>query len=190
MLHGLTGDEYSMDVFLRAIPDSYWVLSPRGPFPAPDHGYAWVAHHPGLTAPFSVFQNTAAALNSALDHWISQLQLPETRLTLLGFSQGAAMALAFALTFPERVERVACLSGFIPQSSLPGADETSLADLRVFISHGTRDKIIPIEHARNAAQWLERAGAAVTTCESDVGHRLGAPCYRGLKEFLAVSAAE
>ncbi len=188
MLHGRTGDEYSMDVFLRAIPADYRVLSPRGPYSAPEHGYAWVASYPGLTAPFPDYQITAANLNAVIDRWINQNHLLGDRLALIGFSQGAAMALVFALTYPERVDRVACLSGFLPQTDLPVAGEFSLAGLRVFISHGTQDKIVPVEHARKAALWLKAAGAHVTACESEVGHRLSAPCHRGLKEFLALNA--
>lgn len=190
MLHGWTGDEYSMDVFLRAIPANFRVLSPRGPVQAPEHGYGWVSFRPGVAAPLPDYQLTAAKLNSALDRWISQHTLPNTRLTLIGFSQGAAMALTFALTYPERVERVACLSGFLPQTDLPGPGEFSLDGLRVFISHGAQDKIIPVENARKTASWFKAAGARVTTCESEVGHRLSASCHRGLKEFLALSAAE
>jgi hypothetical protein len=31
---------------------------------------------------------------------------------------------------------------------------------------------------------LERAGAQVTYCEEDVGHKLSAPCFNALKSFF------
>jgi phospholipase/carboxylesterase len=185
MLHGWTGDEYSMDVFLRAIPGSYRVISPRGPVPSAQQGYGWVTFRPGLHAPYPDYQDTARKLSTALEDWIRRHQLPDERLTLIGFSQGAGMALSFALTFPNRVERVACLSGFLPQNGLPPPESISLTGLKVFISHGALDKIVPLENARLAAAWLKAAGAEVITCQTDVGHRLSASCHRGLKEFLA-----
>lgn len=174
-----------MDVFLRAVPGNYRIISPRGPVQSPEHGYGWVSFRPGLYAPLTDYQDTAHKLSAAIESWIIQHQLPGETLTLIGFSQGAGMALSYALTFPERVDRVACLSGFLPQSGLPSPGSISLAGLKVFVSHGTQDKIVPVEHARQAAAWLQKAGANVTYCETDVGHRLSAYCHRGLKEFLA-----
>ncbi len=184
MIHGWTGNEYSMDVFLRAVPPIYRVLSPRGPVVSPDGGYGWVSYRPGLKAPFPDYQDAARNFLPALERWIHQHRLPESPLTLVGFSQGAAMALSFALTYPARVERVACLSGFLPQNALPAPEAFSLAGMRIFISHGTQDKIVPPEYAHRTAEWLRSAGAEVKLCESDVGHRMSASCHRGLKEFL------
>ncbi len=184
LLHGWTGDEYSMDVFLRTVPARYRIISPRGPVKAAEHGYGWVEYRPGALAPFTDYQAAARDLLSAVESWISQHQLPGGKLSLVGFSQGAGMALSFALTYPERMERVASLSGFLPQAALPPPETITLAGLNVFVSHGARDKIVPVERARQAAAWLKTAGAEVTYCEADVGHRLSAYCHRQLKELL------
>jgi len=144
LIHGWTGDEFSMDVFLRAIPPDYAVLSPRGPIHAAEGGYGWVSHRPGNLAPYQDFQKTAQDLLAHLDRWIIQNHLPGGKLTLIGFSQGAAMALSLGIAFPGRVARIACLSGFLPKPSLPDLSLTPLQDMKVFIAHGTRDAIIPI----------------------------------------------
>ncbi len=184
LIHGWTGDEFSMDVFLRAIPPDYAILSPRGPISSSEGGYGWVRHRPGNLAPYQDFKQTAQDLLKRLDRWILQNRLPDSKLSLVGFSQGAAMALSLGIAFPERIARIACLSGFLPKPSLPDMRLTLMPGVKVFIAHGTRDAIIPIERAHEASAWLEQAGVSVTKCESNVGHRLSANCFHALQDFL------
>jgi predicted esterase len=54
----------------------------------------------------------------------------------------------------------------------------------VFVAHGTRDELVPIERGRHTVQTLEQAGAQVTYCEDDVGHKLSAACFRALEAFF------
>jgi phospholipase/carboxylesterase len=54
-----------------------------------------------------------------------------------------------------------------------------------FVTHGTKDEMVPIERARASIEILERAGAQVTYCEDNVGHKVSATCLRSLKEFFA-----
>ncbi|HEY9527377.1 MAG TPA: hypothetical protein VIR02_09860, partial [Anaerolineales bacterium] len=54
-----------------------------------------------------------------------------------------------------------------------------------FIAHGTKDETISIQRARESMEILERAGAQVTYCEDEVGHKVSASCLRGLKDFFA-----
>jgi phospholipase/carboxylesterase len=54
----------------------------------------------------------------------------------------------------------------------------------VFVAHGTRDETVTIESARASIEILEQAGAQVTFCEDDVGHKVSAGCLRALKDFF------
>lgn len=173
-----------MDVFMRAIPSDYAVLSPRGPVPTDEGGYGWVSYRPGNMAPFPEFEKPAKDLFVHLDRWISQNDLPTGKVTLLGFSQGAAMALSFGLVFPDKVEQIACLSGFLPLPPLPDPANHPMQGMNIFISHGAQDKMIPIVRARETAAWLKQTGANVITCEANVGHRLSANCFHALQDFL------
>jgi len=103
---------------------------------------------------------------------------------LAGFSQGAALAYAFAWLLPQRTVSLAGLAGFLPRAMDPEPQGFELKDTPVYISHGENDPIVPVQRAREAASFFERAGAAVTLCESDVGHKLSADCFKGLEVFL------
>ena len=105
--------------------------------------------------------------------------LDRGNLILLGFSQGAALAFAAAGDPRVRPAAVVAASGFLPTGTIQG-----LGGLPVYWGHGTRDDRVLITRARRDARRLRQAGADVTLCETDVGHKLGVECLRGLKIWL------
>jgi phospholipase/carboxylesterase len=183
MLHGLTGDENAMWVFAGRIPENAWVLAPRGLYPSPLGGYSW---HPPITKTWPWMMDFEPAEKALLD-WLTPTNFPRvdfTRLTLLGFSQGAALAGAIALSHPERITALAGLSGFLPEGAAALVGLQPLKDKSAFLAHGTRDELVPVERAREAVQLLQIAGAQTIYCEDDVGHKLSASCFRSLENFL------
>jgi len=59
-----------------------------------------------------------------------------------------------------------------------------LAGKNIFVAHGTLDQMVPIDRARASIGLLEQAGAQVTYCEDEVGHKLSANCLRALEAYL------
>ena len=94
------------------------------------------------------------------------------------------MAYVFALLHPERVKALAGLSGFSPDGSIALAAGQPLRDKPIFIAHGTRDDLVPVEKARRSVELLQEAGGNVTYCEDVVGHKLSADCFSGLESFF------
>lgn len=86
-----------------------------------------------------------------------------------GFSQGAAMALATALSAPRpKVGGVVALSGYLP-SSLQYA---SRADACVFMGHGTADEIVQYQYGQSSAQRVQglTSGKVAFKSYPGVGH--------------------
>ena len=54
-----------------------------------------------------------------------------------------------------------------------------------FVAHGTKDETVTIDRARASIALLEQAGAHVTYCEDEVGHKVSVKCLQGLKNFFA-----
>ena len=183
MLHGWTGDENSMMVFATRLPKDAWLVSPRGLYSAPLGGYSWHTHKSKAWPWVDDFYPALESLQSLL---IPQ-NFPSADLSslrLVGFSQGAALAYTFALTYPARVRALAGLSGFLPDGAVALARDLPLRDKPVFIAHGTQDELVPVERARQAADLLKQAGAKVAYCEDEVGHKLSADCFRGMQYFF------
>lgn len=183
LLHGWTGDENSMWVFSSRMPIGAMLLFPRGFYPSPLGGYGW---HPYSTRVWPTIDDFYPALKRLLE-----LLTPDhfpmadfSHLHLVGFSQGAALAYTFALLEAERIVSFAGLSGFLPD----GTESIGLGDglqaKPAFIAHGDQDDVVPVDRARKAVEFFQKAGVQVTYCEDEVGHRLSANCFRGLEAFL------
>jgi phospholipase/carboxylesterase len=184
LLHGWTGDENVMWIFTRFLPRDYWILSPRGPIQAPAGGYGWTSAGQEKFSQFDAFETIADGLFEGMDAWLKDLGIPNGRINLMGFSQGAALSYALLITRPERIERTAALAGFIPQGGEQRLEQSKLNGKDIFIAHGSRDDTVPVDLARQAAQILENAGARVNYCEDDVGHKLSASCHKSLGAFF------
>lgn len=181
MLHGWTGDETVMWIFAGKISRNTWLFAPRGPIQA-ETGYAWLPHTGGWHA-LDEFAAPAGLLMEAFQEWASEAGAPIETFDVMGFSQGAAMAYAMAALYPDRVQRVVALAGFLPRDSQ--GRYQALNGKPIYVAHGSEDTTIPVKMAQEAVQTLQAAGADVAYCESNVGHKLSANCLRGLETFLA-----
>ena len=85
---------------------------------------------------------------------------------------------------PDAIKSIAGLSGFLPRNFESFTYDQPLAGKRIFIAHGNRDKFVEVEKARQSVHLLKKAGADVTYCEDDVGHKLSINCFRGLENFF------
>jgi phospholipase/carboxylesterase len=92
-------------------------------------------------------------------------------IVLAGFSQGGAIALQTGLRHPDRLAGILALSTYLP---LPDAvaNEAHEANRRVpiFMSHGTRDPVIPLSWATLARDRLAALGYAVEWREYPMPH--------------------
>jgi phospholipase/carboxylesterase len=186
LLHGWGGDERVMWIFARKLVGKYWIFAPRGTLSAPEGGYGWLPHVSLENQHLADFAGVTAELLQGIAQWGMQAGVPpetlEQPLNVMGFSQGAALAYAIASLHPKRVGRIAALAGYLPNTS-PEIFH-NLAGKKIFIAHGSQDEIVPVSYAQKAAALLQNAGAQVTYCESDVGHKLSLACLNGLETFF------
>ncbi len=181
LLHGWTGDENSMWIFDSRIPENYRVISPRGIFNTPIGGFGWQDNKVNGWPKATDFQ---AAVEALLD-LVDSLALPDRTFDLMGFSQGAALAYVIGLIHPERIGKLAGLSGFLPDGLENNIATIPFQGKKVFVAHGKKDEMVPIAMAQHVVQTLKKAGADVSYCEDDVGHKLSSGCFRGLGKYLA-----
>jgi phospholipase/carboxylesterase len=187
MIHGFTGDENSMWVFGRDMPEPYWIVAPRAPYASQPSGYSWRPPEYENLNQLSLDQLrvSADALINLVDEYSASVGLEASKFDVMGFSQGGAMSSAVAFLYPQRIRRVGILAGFVPGGLESLVLERPLEGKPFFVAHGTKDETVPVDRARAAVAILEQAGAQVTYCEDEVGHKVSIPCLRGLKQFFA-----
>ncbi len=187
LVHGWTGDENSMWVFAGNLPRSYWIIAPRAPYATLPSGYSWQQAGEGAheRPTFGQLRPAAGSLLALVGAYAAQNYLDASQFDAIGFSQGAALVVAAAMGSPERIGRVGVLAGFVPEGAEAIAATKPLKDKPFFVAHGTLDERVSVNVARRSVELLEEAGAQVTYCEDEVGHKLSAKCLRALHAFFA-----
>ncbi len=98
---------------------------------------------------------------------ISRYAIAPERMAVGGFSGGTSYALSLGITNGDLFTHVIAFSpGFMAPAGRVGSP-------RIFISHGTRDGVLPIDRcSRRILPQLERAGYDVRYHEFDEGHTI------------------
>lgn len=186
MIHGWTGDENSMWVFTRKLPDDFWIIAPRAPYPAESRGFSWRPHQASTFGrpSLEMLLPSAEGLIRLIDEYSAAVKLDASHFDVMGFSQGAAMTNVLGLVHPERVRKMGVLAGFVPSGLEEYIAKKSLGGKNIFVAHGTQDEMVTIDRARASMELLEQAGAVITYCEDEVGHKLSSNCLRALEAYL------
>jgi phospholipase/carboxylesterase len=168
LLHGFGANEQDLLSIAARLDPRLAVASPRGPYQIRPGSYSWVNG------------NTSDELRSArrmvlecIDQVADSQGADRGRVYLVGFSQGAMLTLAIALTEPEKIAGAAVLSGRLAAAVRDNhAALERLQGFPVLVTHGTEDQQIPIRSAHDIRQALKPMGVAVDYHEFESGHYL------------------
>jgi predicted esterase len=168
--------------------DPRWqLLEPRGPIELAG-GPAWYATDDDGPV--------AAQLWAGLDRLHRLVaDLGPSSVTIGGFSQGGAMALATALTSPPGAGPAAVFSvnAWLPNlPDRPGRPSAAAYDASALAGAGTRvlvvasadDQVVPVQQGRSAARYLSRAEVEVTYIELAGGHAVGPDARAAVTDWL------
>ncbi|TDR25897.1 alpha/beta hydrolase [Flavobacterium cheniae] len=189
LLHGYGSNEEDLFSFAPELPDDSYVISVRAPYDLQPYGHAWYAIH--FDADENKFSDNVQAKQSVeiiasfIDEIVKQYPIDTKNVTLIGFSQGAILSYATALTYPEKITKVVALSGYFNQEILPEVIDTkAISHLKFFVSHGSVDQVIPVDWARKAKPALENLGLEVEYQEYPIGHGVSPKNFYDFKNWL------
>lgn len=152
LLHGYGADENDLFGLAPFLPDGIAVASVAAPLapPWPMPGRSWYAID-GLDGRSPDAVTTAAR---AFLRWLDEAAGDAPSVALLGFSQGAAVALQALRLESARFDAVVALSGYASPGDLPDDEALREARPKVFWGRGTNDDVIPAPLIAHTAQWL------------------------------------
>jgi phospholipase/carboxylesterase len=100
--------------------------------------------------------------------------MPSERIVLMGFSQGAVLALQTGLRAHQRLAGIVALSGYLPLGARTLQTESHPANQRlpIFLAHGEQDAVVLIDRARAARTVLQVMGHLVEWHSYPMGHEV------------------
>lgn len=185
LLHGYGSNEKDLLRVARSVGLSGPLIGIRAPLEA-GRGWAWFPIN--FRAEPRYEPNAADEVLEGLADELRGIQKdhPDSEIVVLGFSQGAMMAMMLASEHPDALDRAIALSGTLPRPvTTPASFDPATAPL-IYAIHGTDDDVVSLERARQAQQWLEAAGTEPTYMEYEgMGHRIGPEVIKDLRNYLA-----
>ncbi|MDB5381560.1 MAG: putative hydrolase [Rhodospirillales bacterium] len=160
LLHGRGGNaEEMLGLAGLVAPSSFGILAPK----ATDH--TWYPYR--FTEPVArnepYLSSALSILGDLVDGLIGDGIVPE-RIALLGFSQGACLALEFALRRAERFGAVIGLSGgLIGDKVAPATVSPTFDGMPVLLGCSERDPHIPLGRVRETEAVMQALGAEIVT---------------------------
>lgn len=183
LMHGYGSHEGDLFGMAPGLPLGPVIASLRAPV-AESGGFAWFSRvdSPAGNPPVDRVDDAARAVLEWLDTTES------TSVSLLGFSQGAAMALQLLRHAPTRFAATVSLSGFVAGGTHPGDEELTRVKPPVFWGRGTADSVIPNAAIDRTADWLPAHSTLTERIYEGLGHSISTPELADIVEFLRVHA--
>ncbi|MFC6257603.1 alpha/beta hydrolase, partial [Kocuria oceani] len=118
--------------------------------------------------------------------WLRERAAEHSSITLLGFSQGMAMATSLARALPGEIAAVVGLSGFVvPGEHAAFADERLRErPLPMFWGRDPQDPVIPQHLVDSTAEWMLEHADVMKVHYTGVGHGISPQELRHVREYL------
>lgn len=111
--------------------------------------------------------------------------VPASRIVLMGFSQGCAMALMTGLRHADALAGIVGLSGYLPLAATTAAERSDASRaVPVFLAHGTHDPVVPIGRALASRDALLALGQPVAWHDYPIEHTVSVEELRDLERWL------
>lgn len=191
LLHGFGSNEQDLFSFADQLPDKYLVISARAPYKLGEGSYAWYQID-FSTGKLVINTEQEVKSRNTIIQFITELKkdfsFDEKQVFLLGFSQGGMMAYSIGLTRPDLIHGIVIMSGLLLEEVKPFiAPKEKLAQLKVFISHGTNDPTIGIHYTRESVTYLKTLNINPSYKEYTEGHGINNAMFIDLVSWLNIN---
>lgn len=189
LLHGYGSNEEDLFSFSSELPEDLLIVSARAPKSLGFGSYSWYTIN--FTASEGKFSDIPEAIEARelIATFIAEIQehykIAPSKTFLLGFSQGTILSYSVALNYPEKVQKIIALSGYVNAELLPkNLEIKDYSKLDFFISHGTVDQVIPVEWANKAPEFLKQLQIKHCYQEYPVGHGVAPKNFFDFKNWI------
>ncbi|EAR12789.1 serine esterase [Polaribacter irgensii 23-P] len=187
LLHGYGSNEEDLFSFAEELPEELLIVSPQAPLSMGFGSYAWYTiNFDEINGKFSDLKEAKESVDKIalfVDVIKKKYNTDADQTFLLGFSQGAILSYSLSFFYPNKIQHVIALSGYINTELLP---ENISSEIKTdyYCSHGTVDQVLPIAWARNSKPFLEALKLNTEYSEYNVGHGVAPQNFYSFKKWI------
>lgn len=195
LVHGYGSNEQDLFSFAPQMDAGIHIISVRAPYELPPYGAAWYAidynADKGKFSDLNQARKSIELLKTFLKEIIDRYNVNRENINILGFSQGAILSMAMALSDPSIFKNVIAMSGYLNEDLVEALDmmevrfRESENPTNFFISHGTMDQVIPFAWAMQAQPIMEKINVDYVFKQYPMGHGVSPECFHDMKAWLS-----
>ncbi|WP_411375325.1 alpha/beta hydrolase [Arthrobacter sp. MPF02] len=179
MMHGYGTDESRMVRLFDYLPSEFTFAALRAPMAIGDH-YGWFLLDYFLVNDFA---DVISATN-AVHAWVNSVREQHTSVSLMGYSQGMAMASTLLRLHPQAYTSVVGLSGFVLNNELLELTDSFDAKPPFFWGRDKADLVINEDAVAYTADWLEKNTLLTSRTYPGMGHAMSRAEMVDVSAFL------
>lgn len=187
LLHGYGSNEQDLFSFADELQEDFLIISAQAPLSMGFGGYAWYSiNFDDINGKFSDLKEAKTSIEkiaSFIDEIKNKYKTNPDKTFLLGFSQGAILSYSLSFFYPNKVQYVIALSGYINKDLLPKSISNNITT-QYYASHGTVDQVLPVAWARNSKPFLDKLGLQNQYSEYPVGHGVAPQNFFSFKKWM------
>ena len=190
-LHGFGSDPDNFSGLWEGFGEADFIFAaPQAPYPfavGSAVGFSWRLHNAGEDDK----ERSARAAERYVVELVNHLKNEHLidAVFLLGFSQGGAHTYTVGIRHHEIFDGMISFGGWLEMEKLQQDEIERANHSRVFISHGSEDRVVDFEAGSQARSILSDAGYDVTFSSFEGGHRVPEEELRKVVEWLSKSPA-
>tara|TARA_Y100000817_G_scaffold232889_1_gene185271 strand:- start:487 stop:1110 length:624 start_codon:yes stop_codon:yes gene_type:complete len=181
-IHGWKGNRLSMEHVANALDIKYaqWIFI-QGPYAIGDNKYSWFE---GNGREGWKYQESFDLLHKTILD-INKNGFPKSKIFLLGFSQGACLAMEFIIRQKFSIGGIIPIAGFIGKKDkfkndiVNGSQNTP-----VLLIHGSKDEMVLPFESKIALKLFSDAGFEVQLQTPSVGHKIPLQAKSLIEDFI------
>ena len=181
-IHGWTGDVSSMEPVAKSLrlPDTKWVI-PQAPYKSEKSGYTWFD---GNDETGWKYIDSFKIINSLIQNLVDQ-GFKNDQIFLLGFSQGACLAMEWIIRQPFSIGGAIPIAGFIKYKDRFKIDANHESKgTQVLLIHGNKDEIIRPEESETALKLFQSLDYKVNLHILSAGHKIPLSANNLIQQFI------
>lgn len=153
-LHGKGSNEENMFELVSPLTNDFIIIGVRGHLPL-GRGYQYYDLK-SLGNPIrEMFDNAIHELETFIHGATEKYPIDPGQRYILGFSQGAILAMTLALTMGEQLKGIVALNGYVPDFVKNEYSLRSINKVSIFVSHGEYDSVFPVRIGQETAAYLK-----------------------------------
>lgn len=179
MMHGYGTDESRMVRLFEFLPAEFTFAALRAPMPIGDH-YGW------FLLDYFLVNDLADVISAtnAVHGWVNAVRGQHTSVSLMGYSQGMAMASTLLRLHPQAYASVVGLSGFVLNNELLALTDSFDTKPPFFWGRDKADLVINDDAIAYTADWLEKNTLLTSRTYPGMGHAMSKAEMVDVSAFL------